>query len=358
MKKIFYVLNVDWNWIKQRPQFVAEGLSKLNNVLVAYRYKYNRKNLTIDKNINKVHLSRIYTIPFINNKKMAKINERLFQFAISSKINKFKPDYIYLTNPSQYEGLHLQQNVKIIYDCMDYHHAFIEDEKERKKLQSFEKKLVHDADLIIVSSEKLKENLILEYSLEVENDKIKIIRNGYDGKILETAQYGQKGEKFIITYIGTISHWFDLDIILKSLEDFVNIEFQIVGPISKTQVVNDERIHYLGSVPHESLENIVKESSLLIMPFKVNEIVEAVDPVKLYEYINFNKNILSVKYKEIERFEDFVYFYTNYEEFKENLERLLKNNTLKYSDEDRRRFLKENSWEKRVEAIEELLNNL
>ena len=94
------------------------------------------------------------------------------------------------------------------------------------------------------------------------------------------------------------------------------------------------------------------------MPFKINEIVEAVDPVKLYEYINFNKNILSIKYKEIERFEEFVYFYTNYEEFKGNLERLIKNNTLKYSDEARRRFLKDNSWGKRVEMIEELLNGL
>lgn len=358
MKKIFYVLNVDWNWIKQRPQFLAEGLSKWNNVLVAYRYKYNRKNLTIDKNRNNIHLSRVYTIPFINNKKMAKINEKLFQFVISSKINKFKPDYIYLTNPNQYEGLNLQKKIKIIYDCMDYHHAFIEDEKERKRLQSIEKKLVYDADLIIVSSQKLKENLITEYSLGVEKYKIKLIRNGYDGKILEAAQNRQKGEKFTITYIGTISHWFDFNIIQKSLEDFANIEFKIVGPISKTQVVHDERIHYVGSVPHERLESIVKESSLLIMPFKINEIVEAVDPVKLYEYINFNKNILSIKYKEIERFEEFVYFYTNYEEFKGNLERLIKNNTLKYSDEARRRFLKDNSWGKRVEMIEELLNGL
>ena len=31
--------------------------------------------------------------------------------------------------------------------------------------------------------------------------------------------------------------------------------------------------------------------------FKLNDIVEAVDPVKLYEYINFNKNIMP-KYKQ------------------------------------------------------------
>ena len=45
MKKILYVMNVEWNWIKQRPHFIAEGLSKNYHVEVLYRYWYNRKGL-------------------------------------------------------------------------------------------------------------------------------------------------------------------------------------------------------------------------------------------------------------------------------------------------------------------------
>ncbi len=55
------------------------------------------------------------------------------------------------------------------------------------------------------------------------------------------------------------------------------------------------------------------------MPFKLNDIVEAVDPVKLYEYINFNKDILTISYKEIERFSKFTYSYDGYDEFKSQL---------------------------------------
>ena len=46
-----------------------------------------------------------------------------------------------------------------------------------------------------------------------------------------------------------------------------------------------------------------------MMPFILNELIESVDPVKLYEYINFEKNIICIKYDEILRFKDFVYFY-------------------------------------------------
>lgn len=50
----------------------------------------------------------------------------------------------------------------------------------------------------------------------------------------------------------------------------------------------------------------------LIMPFILNDIISDVDPVKLYEYISMGKNIISVKYREVKRFEKFVYFYREF----------------------------------------------
>ena len=82
-------------------------------------------------------------------------------------------------------------------------------------------------------------------------------------------------------------------------------------------------MEFMGTVEHNKLYSAVKDSTALIMPFKVNKIIESVDPVKLYEYINFNKNILTIKYNEINRFDKFVYFYSDYTEYKKQLEKLL-----------------------------------
>ena len=91
------------------------------------------------------------------------------------------------------------------------------------------------------------------------------------------------------------------------------------------------------------------------MPFLINEIIEAVDPVKLYEYINFDKNILTCRYGEIERFKPFVYFYTGYDEFIKQIQNLKSNNDVKYCNDDREMFLRENSWKCRVDTIIETL---
>ena len=54
-------------------------------------------------------------------------------------------------------------------------------------------------------------------------------------KLLETAimemywMFRLKKEKqknMFLAYVGTISHWFDFDILLKSLKDFKNIEYR------------------------------------------------------------------------------------------------------------------------------------
>lgn len=45
MQKMIYLCPVDWRWIKQRPQFLAEELSKYFEIHAVYPYQNNRKGL-------------------------------------------------------------------------------------------------------------------------------------------------------------------------------------------------------------------------------------------------------------------------------------------------------------------------
>ena len=96
-----------------------------------------------------------------------------------------------------------------------------------------EEQLIKKADVALVSSLKLKENLINDYSLSIEEqNKLYLVRNGYNGEIIKNKNQDEANkDKLVITYVGTVSHWFDFDTILKSLEDFENIEYNIIGPI-------------------------------------------------------------------------------------------------------------------------------
>ena len=170
--------------------------------------------------------------------------------------------------------------------------------------------------------------------------KDKLVRNGYNGAILDQAKTvsEKKHKLYTFAYFGTISTWFNFDYILRSLEECADIQYELFGPLAGVQIPKHERIHYHGTIEHEKLLENIKDADCLIMPFLINEIIEAVDPVKLYEYINFNKNILTCRYEEIERFEPFVCFYTGYDEFIKQILNLKKSNDVKYSNDDRETF--------------------
>ena len=321
-------MSVEWNWIKQRPHFIAEGLSKNHHVEVLYRYWYNRKGLTLNRNENSVKLSRIYSIPFVTRfAKLKAVNDWIVSRKIKKVARKFDPDIVYLTHPNQFEKFDNNYKGKVIYDCMDYHTAFITENNEQQRIKKLETKLIARADLILVSSERLLSNLLKDY-------------------------------QEVLDYVGTISHWFDFDILLKSLKDFKNIEYRLIGPVSGVTIPENERIKYVGSVDHKDIYSNIKDADALIMPFKLNDIVEAVDPVKLYEYINFNKDILTISYKEIERFSKFTYSYDGYDEFKSQLEILMQSKEIKYNEKMREDFLNCNSWENRISRIEALIEKL
>ena len=99
------------------------------------------------------------------------------------------------------------------------------------------------------------------------------------------------------------------------------------------------------------------------MPFKLNDVVLAVDPVKLYEYISYGKCIISIYYPEIERFRDFVYFYNTQEEYNEIIRNKCKDGFKpKYTKEQQKKFLEKNTWDARckeaVRMLKEKINIL
>lgn len=360
MKKILYVMNVDWNWIKQRPHFIAEGLAKENDVTILYQHRYSRKGYQ-KRNTDGLRIRPIYVIPKGDRYPfLRQINSKIKDAVIRYHVHKTNAECLYLTLPDQTGAVPRKFKGTVIYDCMDNHPAFIHDPKKRAILEQQEEKLVKRASVVLVSSLKLKEELLARYGQQYA-DKMTLVRNGYDAGDAECESRDpvayDKKEDYTLAYFGTISSWFNFPFLLKSLEEFPNLRYRLMGPVAPgISIPKTERIEYIGTVEHKDLHTAIADAQCLMMPFEVNEIIESVDPVKLYEYINFNKNILCVCYPEVERFAPFVYFYTDYESFKEQLTQLMSAKKIKYTQEQRTQFLRDNSWASRVRVVERALD--
>lgn len=355
MKKMLYFMNVDWNWIKQRPHFLAECLQKYYELLIVNQYRYSKKsyqNRQYDKNI---YLMKV--IPRIDRYRgLLFINSFLKKKLIKRKIKKFQPEYLYLTYPEHYNWIPDNYKGIIIYDCMDDHCGLSRNKRQKKEIVKIETKLCERADFLFVTSQYLKDVMCKRYGGKLIQ-RAKVVRNAFGGEINKKTDFKKVCEsKFVICYFGTISDWFDFELVSQSLVDFDNIEYLIMGPLYRNvKILQNTRIRYLGTVEYEMLQELTAEADCFIMPFILDESIKAVDPVKIYEYINFNKNIISIRYKEVERFSDFAFFYDDYNEFKQIISNLLNNNEIKYSPDMRLHFLKDNCWECRANEIHSII---
>lgn len=353
-------MHVQWNWIKQRPHFLAKNLTKYYKVHVFYQKVINFRINNFPKNDKKIEIKPFFSLPFPNLKLFRILNRIMLQLFFKMMIKNINPDYIWITFPTLFEYIPKETNCKIIYDCMDDSVAFDANENIKHQILDLEKNLIDKASIIFVSSTNLA--LKLEERRKC-SEKTFLIRNAFDGVVIDEKNYeiNSKTNNYKIGYIGSISSWFDFDIIHFSLNNLKNIEYHLIGPIDphiNPKLLKHERIKLYGAIEHEDLYLYSKKFDCLIMPFKLDELVKSVDPIKIYEYINFNKAILSIYYKEIDQFAPYVYFYSNKDEFLETLKKL--NNTgfcRKYSENERLNFLKNNTWNKRTEQIKEIIDS-
>lgn len=349
--KMLYLMHIDWNWIKQRPQYIEEELEKTYDISV-----FCPRNYRLKKYNDKDNIFVFYTIPFIRrHPRLAKIDDWRKKKSIEKLIKKIDPQYIYSTSPSFSDCIPQWYKGCIIYDCMDNMLAFHSKPALIDRVAKQELTMVQRASIILASSERLCEVLVTRYN-SLCKEKVFLIRNGYDGKLENIVHNHNKNNEFTLCYFGTISKWFNFEYILKSLDDMKDIAYLLIGPVeSGTSIPQHDRITYLPPVNHSELFEATRMADAFVMPFKINELILSVDPVKLYEYINFDKNILCVKYPEVERFGKFVYFYSDYETFKDQICAMKKNPNVKYSDESRIAFLESNNWEERGKQIAELI---
>ncbi|MHB0913506.1 MAG: glycosyltransferase [Armatimonadota bacterium] len=356
--RIIYLMHIDWRWIKQRPQFLAESLTKQHDVVVAYRINPSRKRLSS----NESHVRRLPLLPI--PRRLGPWSEKLDAFLQKIWLNivllRFRPQVVWVTFPTLYSYLPARlRDLPIVYDCMDDAAAFFNDDAARKRIISSESRLVRAATRVLCSSQTLCDRLIKQYGVA---DKVTLVRNSLSNELLEVAQEPSKNldnrQTTNAAYIGTISEWFDFPSILSLLERLENLRVHLIGP-SACRVPKHERLIYHGVVDRTRLREYVQPFDAFLMPFIINPLIEGVDPVKLYEYMAFGKETIAVYYKEIERFAPYVNLYSSSEEFYDLMRRLCAG-TLerKAAPGEALAFLKENTWESRGEQVNDLLSAL
>ncbi|HEU0048510.1 MAG TPA: glycosyltransferase, partial [Nitrososphaera sp.] len=116
-------------------------------------------------------------------------------------------------------------------------------------------------------------------------------------------------------------------------------------------------VSLLGEKHYAEIPDWVSKFDVVIIPFKRTPLTESTNPVKAYEILAAGKPIVSVPIPEMRALSRFVRLASDAKEFEKEISDALTDNEPKQI-EARRAFAKENTWEKRYEALAPAVRNV
>lgn len=350
--RILYFSTVNWKWIKQRPQFIAEYLS-LQDVEVDFLSLTPLGKGVVQKiSKGKLNIIDTYVLPFsLKLRAIEMINVKYIQ----TLLNHREYDIIILTGPLQHQYIPECKKEKaiLVYECMD-NMPFFYSGRLRERMIIEESITLNQVDAVITSSQQLS----LELKRRNQDCRLAIttIPNAVDENTFNRVPKKRALVEPNLVYIGTISHWLDWETIIFFAKQYPDYSIYLIGPCEYKPEELPDNIILEGVIPHQDVIDYIYSGNIMLLPFQVNELIRAVDPVKVYEYIALTKPIISSYWKEIDKFNyNRLEFYSQYKEFERAVLQL---SQLNDHTEVNQSFINDNSWIKRSSEYLTFLNRL
>lgn len=245
---------------------------------------------------------------------------------------------------------------KIMYDCMDEHSGFSNTSSE---LLALEPALMRKADVVVTSS-----NHLYHKALQL-NPSVHLIPNAG-----EFEHFSAKTKKLpadirhipgpIIGYIGAIADWFDMELVYELAYDNPQWSFVMIGCTYFSEMTEIEKlnnVYFLGEKPYSDLPDYLHLFDVCIIPFLINDLTNATNPVKVYEYLAAGKPVVSTELPELSSMTDYVKLASGAKQFEIAIRRALQETDTAKRMEERRRFAAENTWKKRYDVFQTIIQN-
>jgi hypothetical protein len=191
----------------------------------------------------------------------------------------------------------------VVYHCVDEFSAF--SDAPAQEIRELERRLLLKADVVICSSEKLRADKARV------NPNAHLVQHGVDlahfaraydpSTAIAEELRGAPGP--IIGFWGLIADWVDLHLIRHVADAFSGGTVVLLGNSTTDLSPLDgaRNIRVVGRKPYADLPRYARAFDVALMPFKVNELTLAANPLKVREYLAAGLPVVSTAIPEVER---------------------------------------------------------
>ncbi|MGH9579479.1 MAG: glycosyltransferase family 4 protein [Terriglobales bacterium] len=310
-------------WVQQGHQVtVLTAFPNHPTGVVPPEYRGKRRRLVVREWWEGVRIVRTWLLPFPNRKPL----ERMLNYAsfwLSASLTGIflaRPDVLIATSPQLLVGLTgwwlgFVKRVPFVLEIRDLWPeslAAVGVARERsmltRALGPVARFLYRRSDHIVVVSPAFKERIVRQG--KISPDKISVVENGVD-----TALFSGDGEshgfreslglegKFIVSYVGTLGMAHGLSTVLDAAASLQHsnpeIMFLMVGEGAEKEHLQNQvgarglsNVSILPQQPREKIAEMIRASTLGVVPLRKAEVFQTVIPTKMLEFMACGRPVI------------------------------------------------------------------
>lgn len=335
-KVIIFLPLWGWNNMKQRPHHLPRAFSRAGWTAIFLT------NDPVGDDVNGIK----------------EIGERLFLCSDVRILKNIKNPWVYVNWLVNIYYLKFFNEYRLIYDYVDkleimalYTNKMIREQRKAletaKVVMATSSSLMEDIinirkDALLIPNAVFPDDFVIKDDMPVPEDVLKIVGQG----------------KPIIGYYGIFSKWkIDYKLIQYTAKELPGFNFVMIGPgfdfdnsLNENEWEKFPNIYFLGKKDYQELLYYAFHFDVAVLPFIVNEVTNAISPVKLFEYFAMKLPVVATNISECRKYKS-VLIAMDHKEFLQQISKAL---SLK-NDPTYQTLMKEelyhNTWDYRCEMI-------
>jgi glycosyltransferase involved in cell wall biosynthesis len=331
--------------------------SDVKRVLKKVR-EFTRGTRQVDETI---HVFSPLAFPFHGSAAGRWINRKVLRWTLLRACArlKFRDPITWVFIPASAEVAGSLGERMLVYHCVDEYSEFTGADKAG--LLALEQKLLEKSHCVIVSSD------VLLKTKQSHNRNTFLVTHGVDVAHFRKAcdpqtqipDDIQSFPKPVIGFFGLIADWVDLGLIRFLAVSRPQWTFVLIGKvvINLDAIEGLPNVHMLDQKPYASLPGYAKAFDVALLPFVINELTVAANPLKLREYLAAGLPVVSSAIPEAEKLNHILHTAKNQAHFLELIQTII--------DSDKigpqmliSQQMESESWDAKVEELSAIVMGL
>lgn len=347
-----------WNVpLFQRPQQIANCLKEKNCLIL---YEVTRMTDKVD--FIKKESENLYLVDY----EIGAFEKLLFDKLCKCEKEKYLQLYSTCWDVRKEEvDMYVENGFKMLYEYIDDLNPKLAgtDALPKNVADIHDYVTSHKEVAVVTSADKLFEDMKVKRG---SSENIILSSNGADlshfmnipDTKISVMEDIKQNYKRIVGYYGALAMWFDYELVKALAEKYPDTAFVLIGikydtSFDASGIEKYDNVKYLGAVDYKELPLYAKYFDICWIPFVINEITLATNPIKVFEYMAMEKYIVTSDMPECHKYKS-VFVAKNLGDYIKFFDTVTDDIPVAYR-ELLKKEANENSWEAKADEIIKLL---